>query len=413
MKELKFVDVGEGITEGHVRKWLIADGAIVKEDQAIVKIETDKAIVDVPAPASGIVKINAQENTDVHIGDIIAYIGTADELSSLTGAGPAIKLSQQKTSKAVEERQAQSPLLPAQAVTILRGEVLATPSVRKLARDLKVDITSVAGSGPSGRILENDVRNTIGSAQVPVAQRADTAGGHVSGQVDRIPLTQLRKAIARNMEESARIPRAVHIDIADADSLFDAVSTLRKEVEWKSGAKLTFIPFIIKAVVEALKEHPRFNSSYDGQTGEIVLKKYYNIGIAVDSPDGLRVVVIKDADKKDVVGLAIELQKLRKKIADGNIALEDLQGSTFTITNVGSLGGYLSVPMINPPEVAILGTHTIKDTAVVKDGQIKIGKTLPMSLSFDHRVVDGADAARFLGSIIKRLQDPEFLRVEL
>ncbi len=407
MKELKFVDVGEGITEGHVRKWLVLDGANVKEDQAIVKIETDKAIVDVPAPIEGIVKINAKENTTVHLGDVIAYIGTSAELNNLNVSGVKIEVVAQRNVP-VENPPTQTKTGPSTTT----NETLATPSVRKAIRELHLDINTIVGSGPGGRIMESDVMLAANKPKSTTQIQPPSTKPSISGEVERVSLTQIRKAIAKNMEESAKIPRAVHMDIVDANALFSAVNNMKKDTEQKTGVKLTFMPFIIKAVIDALKENPRFNSSYDGLVGEIIIKKYYNLGVAVDSPDGLRVVVIKNADKKSIIDIAKDLQDLHNKVSNGTISIDEMRDSTFTITNIGSLGGgYLSVPMINPPEVAILGVHLIRDAPVADNGQVKVGKILPISLSFDHRVVDGADAVRFTNAIIKRLQDPGFLKL--
>ncbi len=407
MKELKFVDVGEGITEGHIRKWLVPDGTNVKEDQAIVKVETDKAIVDVPAPIGGTVKINAQENTTVHLGDVIAYIGTPADLKNF-------KAPASKATLTIEKGPA-SGNLPRQEVApqaMASKEVIATPSVRKMIRELNLDINNITGSGPGGRIMENDVTAIASKPRTTPETSVSPSKQMFSGEVERVKLTQIRKAIAKNMEESAKIPRAAHMDLVNANALFAALNSMKKEVEQKYSTKLTLMSFIIKAAVEALKENQRVNSSYDGAAGEVIIKKYYNIGIAVDSPDGLRVVVIKNADKKNIVDLAKDLEDLHQKALNGTISIDEMRDSTFTITNVGSLGGgYLSVPMINPPEVAILGVHLLRDAAVVDNGQIKAGKILPISLSYDHRVVDGADGVRFTNSIIKRLQDPSFLKL--
>ena len=199
------------------------------------------------------------------------------------------------------------------------------------------------------------------------------------------------------------------MDLIDAGSLYDIVSKEKANAE-KLGVKLTFLPFIIKAVVQALKENPRFNASYDQHKEEVVIKKYYNIGIGAEGPDGLKVIVIRDADSKSILKIAQELQELSSKVRKREVSIEEMRDSTFTISNIGSLGGgYLSVPMINYPEVAILGVHLIRDMAVVKDGKVVAGKVLPFSLVFDHRVVDGAEAVLFGNALKKYLEDPEFL----
>jgi pyruvate dehydrogenase E2 component (dihydrolipoamide acetyltransferase) len=408
MKEIKFVDVGEGITEGHVRKWLVKDGDTVKEDQPVVQVETDKAVVNVPAPSSGFIKENVAENSDVHVGDTIAYIGEQSELQSIVNKAPQTVQTQKQQPQAIAPQQVpKSVTKPA--------EVIAPPFVRKLARDLGVDISKVPGTGPAGRITENDVRNAVhGVAPQPstIPKFSEALEKEHGDNVERIPMSQTRKAIAKNMEASWTIPRATHMDLIDASSLFDVVQREKPNVEKDFGVKLTFLPFIIKAAIEALKENPNFNSSYDRDKQEIILKKYYNIGLAVESPSGLKVAVVKNADKKSLIEMAKEIHELAEKVRNETITLDEMRDSTFTITNVGSLGGgFLSVPMINYPEVAILGIHLIRDMPVIKDGKIVPGKVLPFSIVFDHRVVDGADAAKFGNALIKYLQDPDFLEM--
>jgi len=406
VKELKFVDVGEGITEGHIQKWLVNDGDQVKEDQPVVQIETDKAVVNIPAPVSGTIKINANEDSDVKVGDVLAYIGSADELGGI----PAGTQQKPAPKEQVQPQQMQIAETKAQA-----HEILAAPSVRRLAEQLHVDLSKVTGTGPHGRILENDVRRespaaapSTGKPSVP--KYSEVLEEQHKGLIERLPLTQTRKAIAKNMEASWTIPKAAHMDMINATALYDIVQKKKESVKEEFNTKLTFLPFIIKATVEALKENPRFNASYDHENLEIILKKYYNIGLAAEAPDGLKVVVIKDADKKSIVDLAKEIEGLHQKITNQTITLEEMRDSTFTITNIGSLGGgFLSVPAINYPEVAILGTHLIKDMPIVENNEVKIAKILPISLVFDHRVVDGADAAKFSIALMKYLQDPEFL----
>ncbi len=403
IKEIRFVDVGEGITEGHVAKWLVKDGDAVKEDQPLVQVETDKAIVNVPAPISGSVRVVAPEGTTLHVGDTVAYVGDLSEIpkTQKAAAQPA-----KPSTPTVQQAVQQAPA---------KREVVATPSVRRMARELGVDIFSIAGSGTSGRISEEDVRSFAagGAKKAPQPTAAASTAPKLpeaEGEVERIPMSQTRKAIARNMELSATIPRAVHMELVDGSALFRMVSNEKEKVLKQKKVKLTYLPFIIKAVVEALQNNPTVNSVYSRDTQEIIVKKYYNIGIAAEAPDGLKVVVIRDCDKKGIVKLAKELQELREKINAQTITLDEMKGSTFTITNIGSLGGgYLSVPMINYPEVAILGVHWLRDEAVVVDNKVVAGKVLPLSLAFDHRVVDGAEAARFMGELKGYLEDPDFL----
>ncbi len=402
MKEIKFVDVGEGITEGHLQKWLVKDGDDVKEDQAVVQIETDKAVVNIPSPVSGKIKIFAKEDTEVKVGDLIATVGE--------GAVDAVPASA-KTAPAEGRAAPQAKSMPAAAAN---NEILATPYVRKLARDLGIDLNSVHGTGPAGRVLENDLKgiaNKVAAPQKLIPRFSEVLEEQHGEEVERVPMSQTRKTIAKNMELSWTIPRAASMDIADAGHLYEIVKREKPNAE-KVGFKLTFLPFIIKAAVQSLKENPRFNASYDHEKQEIIVKKYYNIGLAAESPDGLKVVVVKNADKKGIAAIAKEIMELHKKVLDNSISIEEMRDSTFTITNIGSLGGgFLSVPMINYPEVGILGVHMIKDVPVVEDGKIVIGKQLPFSLVFDHRVVDGAEAVLFGNAFKRYIEDPEFLEM--
>jgi pyruvate dehydrogenase E2 component (dihydrolipoamide acetyltransferase) len=302
-------------------------------------------------------------------------------------------------------------------------EIIATPSVRKLARDLGVDLSKVKGTGPGGRILESDLRAYANSsAQVstqasqPMQKRemgfSATLENIHKDQIERVPLSTTRKAIAKNMEASWTIPRAVHMDLIDATNLYNIVSREKDRVMKEESVKLTFLPFIIKATIMALKENPNFNASYDSEKLEVIRKNYYNIGLAAEAPDGLKVVVIKDADKKNIIEIAKEIEELAEKVKNQTITIDEMKDSTFSITNIGSLGGgFLSVPMINYPDVAILGIHLIRDMPVVKDGNIVVGKVLPYSISFDHRVVDGAEAVKFGNAIKEYIEDPEFLEM--
>ncbi len=414
MKELKFVDVGEGITEGHVQKWLVRDGSEVKEDTPIVQVETDKAVVQVPAPATGTVKFVAKENSDVHVGDTIAIVGTAEELKDAAAgavANPQPHGEGKQPSAAPAPKVSAAPQKP-------QNEVLSTPSVRRLAEQMGIDIASVPGTGPHGRILENDVKSfsskergaTSAVAAVPKYSEA-LEEQHRDG-IERVPLSQTRKAIAKNMEASWTIPRASHMDLADASALFAVMQKEKGKALQEFGVKLSYFPFIIKAAAEALKENPHFNASYDRDKQEILVKNYYNIGLAAEAPDGLKVVVVKDAGRKSILELAKEIFELHKKVVDQTITLDEMRDSTFTITNIGSLGGgFLAVPMINYPNVAILGVTMIRDWPVVENGVVKAGKVLPFVVTFDHRVVDGAEAVKMGNAFKKYIEDPEFLEM--
>jgi pyruvate dehydrogenase E2 component (dihydrolipoamide acetyltransferase) len=410
MEEIKFVDIGEGITEGHVQKWLVKDMDDVKEDQAVVQVETDKAVVSMPAPKPGKIKIVAKEGSDVKVGDVMAYIGTPEELKSAGTSKP--------TEKAVAVKNvATKPQAQGAQIQIDKPSqrVLAPPSVRHLAETLGIDISKVKGTGANGKITEDDVKAYASSTSAENG-KANTEKTEEAKQMqpvtatERIPLTQTRKAIARNMELSWQIPRASHMDLIDATTLFDIVKKEKEKTLKQLDIKLSYLPFIIKAAVEALKENPHFNASYDKEKQEIIVKKYYNIGLAAEAPDGLKVVVIRDSDKKSIVEIAKEIDELHKKVLNQTISLAEMRDTSFTITNVGSLGGgFLAIPMINYPDVAILGITMIRDMPVVKDGNIVAGKVLPFTITFDHRVVDGAEAVKFGNAFKAYLEDPEFL----
>ena len=406
MKEIRFVDVGEGITEGKVQKWLVMDGDQVKEDQPVVQVETDKAVVNAPSPISGKIKLNVTEGSIVHVGDTLAYIGAESEIATVSAQKPA----ETKSVPAPEQVKVQ----PASQPQPTPREIIATPYVRKLARDNSIDLYVVTGTGPGGRILENDVRSAINKSVSPQKQPtkfSELLEENHGEEVERVPMSQTRKAIAKNVELSLSIPTFTHMEKIDATKLYEVVAKEKDNAE-KMGVKLTFLPFIIKATVEALKESPMANSSYDHERQEIIVKKYYNIGLAAEAPDGLKVVVVKQADKKSIIQIAKEIQVLHEKIKSMTISLDEMRDTTFTITNVGSLGGgYFSVPIINHPDVGILGVGRMRDEPVVKDGQIKIAKMLPFSLVFDHRVVDGAEAVKFGLALTRYIEDPDLLDI--
>ncbi|MCL4457521.1 MAG: 2-oxo acid dehydrogenase subunit E2 [Nitrospirae bacterium] len=380
-------DLGEGITEGEIRKWLVKEGDAVEEHQTILEVETDKAVVEVPSPKKGrVLKINKD------IGDI-AKVG--EVLMTIAEGGEAIE----EKPKAEERPKSVSVV----GVLPEEEEILAAPAVRALAKELGVKIEALKGSGPGGSITKDDV--------IEASEKAKKAED-VYGVIEKIPLRGLRRTIAKNLIQSQRTTAFVTgMDEADITELWTLREREKKSLQQK-GIHLTFLPFFIKAVQHALAEHPLLNASVDEEKEEIITKKYYNIGIAVDTPDGLMVPVIKDVDKKTILELAKEIQELSVKAKERKIKLEEMKGSTFTITNYGHFGGVFATPIINYPDVAILGTGKISEKPWVKDGQIVIRKILPLSLTFDHRVTDGVDSALFLSKVIQYLEDPALLFIE-
>ena len=403
--EFKLPDLGEGIAEGEIIKWMAKEGDQVKEDQPMVEVMTDKVNVQIPSPRTGkVAKILVKEGEVAKVGQTIVVIDDGSGGAPSTSPPPAAA---PEPPMAAPPPQARSPA-PTQGV-------LATPATRRLARELGVDIGAVRGSGPAGRITDEDVRRSVsrpGSSTVTVQAPASatTKGG---AREEVVPLRGLRRTISERMAKSLRTTAQVtHVDEADVTELVLLREALKGSAE-KRGVHLTYLPFIIKALAPALKEFPYANASLDEQAGNIVLKKYYNIGIATDTEQGLVVPVVKDVDRKDIFELAGEVEKLSAKARGGQLSLDDVHGSTFTITNVGAIGGLFATPIINVPEAAILGLHKIAKRPVVRDGKIEIRDTTYLSLSFDHRVFDGAYAARFTSRVIETIQDTKKLLAEV
>jgi pyruvate dehydrogenase E2 component (dihydrolipoamide acetyltransferase) len=319
----------------------------------------------------------------------------------------------------LEEAPEEAPSVVAKAepvkAALVSEHALATPAVRALAKELGVDINKVQGTGPEGRILEKDIRQFAESKEKPAEPEkkiAKVKKYDLYGYVDRIPLRGVRRSIAKAMVKSKyTAPHVTAMDEADVTMLWKIREKEKKAAE-KKGIKLTILPFIIKAVIAGLSEHPYLNASLDDENEEIVLKKYFNIGFATDTPEGLMVPVVKNAKDKSILQLAQELTQLAEKARNRTIDLADLKGGTFTISNYGALGGIYATPIINYPEVAILGVGKIKDTPVVRNGKLVVRKILSLALSFDHRVVDGGEGARFLNTVIAHLEDPDLILLE-
>ncbi|MBI5893787.1 MAG: 2-oxo acid dehydrogenase subunit E2 [Deltaproteobacteria bacterium] len=375
-------DLGEGITEGEIRKWLVKEGDLVDEHQTVLEIETDKAVVQVPSPKKGfILKIHIKEGGIANVGDALLTIGD-------------------KTEEGKVEKKSHSVV----GVLPEAEEILAAPAVRNLAKKTGIILENIKGTGAGGRITEDDVLKASGGFK--------DISKDSFGSIERIAIKGVRRSIAKNLLASMRTAAFVTgMDDADVTELWN-LKEKEKKVALEKGIHLTFIPFFIKAVQHALAAHPMLNASVTEDGEEIIVKKYFNIGVAVDTADGLMVPVVKDVNKKTILELAAELQELSQKAKERKIKLEELKGSTFTISNFGSFGGTYATPIINYPDVAILGTGKISDRPWIKDGKIAIRKILSLSLTFDHRVVDGAEAAKFLNKIIHYLEDPDQIFIE-
>ncbi|MDA4116006.1 MAG: 2-oxo acid dehydrogenase subunit E2 [Thaumarchaeota archaeon] len=403
MFQLKLPDIGEGIAEGEILKWMVKEGDKVSEEQPLVEVMTDKVNVQIPSPRTGTVtRILAKEGESVKVGQVILEIDS--------GADEQPVGSTQASSASTPSTVASQPS-QGQPAAAAEG-VLATPATRKLAREMGVDVTKVRGSGSMGRISDEDVKKAAGQGRTTMAAATPTRPAGKPNE-ERVPVRGLRKIVAERMTKSIHTTAQVtHVDEADMTELVLLREAFKGSAE-KRGVKLTFLPLMMKAVVPALKEFPYVNASLDEEAGEIVLKKSYNIGIATDTESGLVVPVVKDADKKDVFEIAAEIQQLAAKARSGQLTLDDVHGSTFTITNQGSVGGLFATPIINYPEAAILGTHKISKRPVVREGKIEVRDVMYLSLSFDHRILDGAYAARFVNRVISVIQDPKLLLAEI
>ena len=426
--EFKLPDLGEGLTEGEIVKWLVKIGDPVEEGQVFVQVETDKAVIEIPSPRKGIVlQLGAAEGETVEVGKVIIVIGEAGEKPKAVPKPKAVRerpsvgvvgeLEEAPEGEEVRKAEEKVPAKAQPAPALERVEILAVPMVRKLADDLKVDLRTIQGSGPQGRITKEDVLKASKERKPPAREIPEKAAKaarkyDLYGYIERVPLRGMRKTIANAMVKSkSTIPHASGLDEADVTQLV----TLKAKAKERAAQKkihLTILPFVIKAAVAALEEHPYVNASMDDESGEIILKKYYNIGVAVDTKDGLMVPVVKNAKGKNIFQLAAELSDLSEKARSRTIDLADLKGGTFTITNFGAMGGIYGFPIIHHPEVAILGMGKIVEKPIVKDGKIEVRKILPLSLSFDHRVVDGAEAVRFMNTVIELLEDPGLILME-
>lgn len=387
IKEFRLPDIGEGVAEGEIGKWLVREGEEVKEFQPLAEIMTDKVNVEMPSPFTGrVVRLIAKEGDVVRVGQpIMQFEISGDEAQVPPQSAPS-----------VPKQEAAGTAPP------VSSGVRATPAVRKRARELGLDIEKIQ-AGADGRItLDMLEKAASGSAQQSVHQPVNE---------ERMPVRGIRRKIFEKMTESkSKIPHFNYTDEVDMTGIVSLRSIMQKR--FGEEVKLTFLPFIIKALISALKDFPKLNSSYDEKTEEIVIKHYYNIGIAVATEDGLVVPVIKNADARGMKDLATEVERLASSARNGKLALSDVQGGTFTITNVGPIGGLFSSPVINYPESAILAIHKIEKRPVVREGQIVIRDMMFFTIACDHRIIDGAEAAIFGNRFIEYLQHPALLRLE-
>jgi len=417
MFEFNLPDLGEGIHEGEILKWYIAVGDTIEEDAPLVEVETDKAAVTIPSPRGGkVVSLAGEVGEIIETGSVVTVIDDGSE-------GVIVA---EKTESSVKKRKKRH--IPANSA-IPGRPVPAAPSTRRLARELGVDINSLKGTGPGGRVMPDDVKMSVNGDVVELTPETNVASVasaipfldiealpdySLQGEVEIEPLRSIRRRVARKMTTSMiLVPHVAHMDEADVTELEEFRKRAGEDHEKRGGGKLTLLSFVIRAITAGLKEAPSFNASLDPLREELIYKKFYNIGFAADTGRGLVVPVINDTDKKSIGEISMELQQKAELARDGKLPLEEMQGGTFTITNVGPLGGTALIPTINYPEVAILGMGRVQEKPVVRNGEIVIRKMLPLTLAFDHRVSDGADAARFVSELIRWLSDPKQLLLDI
>lgn len=436
--EFRLPDLGEGVAEGEVVRWFVGEGDTIRADDPLVSVLTDKANVEIPSPKGGrVVRLHAQVGEKVKVGGLLVTIETEGPSGAGASSVPSAPAHPSfAKSVSVPSAPAPSPAVPVAAT----GErpasppttVLASPFVRRRAVELGVDLARVSGTGPNGRVTEADLASAQAgpaeptsspmwpalSAPVEPAPAAPPPRRPVSPPSDdvleRIPIRGIRRVIAEHMSESKhRAAHFTYVEEVDMSELVTLRDRMAKHVE-KQGVRLSYLPFLVKAVVAGLKAYPRLNATVDDARQELVVRSRYHIGIATAAPDGLLVPVVRDADRKSVVALAREIQDLAERGRAGALSRDELSGSTFTISSLGALGGLLATPILNYPEVAILGVHKIQRRPVYRtDGSLVPADMMNLSISLDHRVIDGFEGAQFIAKVKSYLEDPHQLFAEL
>lgn len=424
--QFKLPDIGEGIHEGEILKWFVKPGDEVKEDDLLLEVQNDKAVVEIPSPVDGkVLEIKVDEGTVAVVGDVLITFDIGD------GAGVEEVTEQTEEVIAVEpvvNEQEKATVAEAELEEEDTTRVIAMPSVRKYAREKSVNIKKVTGSGKNGRILKVDIDAYLsGDQKVQAATEDVTTNEEVqalekqqvakqtidqSALETRVPLKGIRRAIAKAMVHSKQTaPHVTHMDEVDVTALVNHRKKYKAVAESK-GIKLTYLPYVVKSLTSALREFPTLNASIDDEAQEIVYKNYFNVGIAADTEQGLVVPVIKDADRKSIFMLAQEISELAVKAREGKLSIDEMKGGSCTISNLGSAQGAWFTPIINHPEVAILGIGRIEEKAVVRNGEIVVAPMLALSISYDHRLIDGVTAQQALNHIKRLLNDPELLLME-
>lgn len=415
MPEFKLPDLGEGVTEAEIDRWLVKEGDVIEEDAPLVEVITDKASAEIPSPYAGtVVRIHAQAGDVVPVGSVLV---TVENGLQPEGGGDRAAIGSASSGEPSSSPPAGAPSDPPVAAVVTPSvpaealQVKAMPPVRKLAKELGVDLTLVTPTGSSGQITRDDVEAAHSRQDHPAGHGAVTPASATRGGERREPYRGVRRLIGDRMQQAHRIvPPVTHVEECDVTEL-EATRQLAHE-RAPDHPRLTFLPFIVKAVVQGLKDHPAMNASLDEDAGEIVFHDYYDIGIAVDTPAGLTVPVVRDADKKRLREIAAEIDRFAADARAGKLKTEDLRGGTFTVTSPGPFGGLMATPIVFHPQSAILGVHRAVDRPVVRDRQIVVRKMMNLSVTFDHRVLDGMTAAKFVLDVVRLLEHPAVIALE-
>ena len=426
--QFKLPDIGEGIAEGEIVKWFVKPGDTINEDDSLLEVQNDKSVEEIPSPVTGTVKkILVDEGVTAQVGDVLVEIDAPGH----NGPAKAPQIDQPEMPVSTSgETAAAAPVEGKAPLAEPNKRVLAMPSVRQYAREKGVDITLVAPSGKAGRTTKEDIDSFLAGGSVskapventaPVAESTPAAApvekpkafvSNLSDMETREKMTPTRKAIAKAMVNSKHTaPHVTLFDEVEVTKLWDHRKKF-KAVAQEQDTKLTFLPYVVKALTLTVKKFPVLNASIDDATSEIVTKHYYNIGIATDTDHGLYVPNVKNADQKGLFAIADEINAKAALAHEGKLAADDMRNGTITISNIGSVGGGFFTPVINYPEVAILGVGTIAQQAIVVDGELSVGRVMKLSLSFDHRIVDGATAQKAMNNIKRLLADPELMMME-
>ena len=428
--DVKLPELGEGVTEGELVKWLVKIGDTVKPDQPIAEVMTDKATVEVPTPVGGVV-----QELKYKVGDVIptekVILLLEGSAAAATHSASAPALSRLHISAGINAgTHTSGPAGVSFYPPVADSKTLATPSTRRLARESNIDINSLKGSGLAGRVTREDILSQAGlgngggletySAKAPISAPGiprpsyNSPAGAQEKQEERVAIRGIRKKIAENMQMAKHvIPHFTLMDEAEVNELVAMRESLKEYAE-KQGTKITYLPFVMKALISACRQFPMFNSSIDDAAQEIVYKKYFNIGFAADTPNGLVVPVIKNADQKTILEISQEILDLSKRARDNKLKPEEMKGATITVTNIGSVGGTYATPIINHPEVAILGMYKISDRLILKEnGQVGSTKVMNFTITADHRLIDGAVAAHFLKLFISKVQKPGMMMMDM